>query len=223
MALFDFVTNLLSGGKSAGLEKMLGGLGKAQTRESDFLDYLKGQYQPYLSAGQTALGEYLPAIEEMRDPQQFYQQMMGGYETSPQAQRAMEEGIRAATQGAAAAGGLGGGELLKNLQERGQQLTAEDQQRWLNTMMGIRGGYTGGLENLIGGGRQALSSFAPTGTAITGDIADLLAQQGMGRGALSQARYQPWTDWLGKGMSMVGGAATGGLGGGAGSLMGLGF
>lgn len=221
MSVFDFVTNVLGGGKVSGIGHALSGLGKAKDVESGFLDYLKGQYSPYLQAGQQAIGEYLPAIEEMRDPQAFYEQMMGGYETSPETQRAMQEGIRAASQGALA-GGIGGGQMMKELEEYGRTLTAEDQQRWLNQMMGIRSGYTGGLENLIGGGRQALSSFAPTGAAITGDIADIIAQQGIGRGAQSQARYAPYLDWLGKGMSMVGGAATGGMGG-AGSLMGLGI
>ena len=220
MAFFDFLTNILGGGQLGAIKHAERGLGEARGQETEFLDYLKGQYSPYMEAGRTAVGEYLPAIEEMRDPQAFLQQMMTGYETSPTAQRSMEEGIRAATQGSLA-GGIGGGQMMKELQERGQTLTAEDQDRWLNKMMNIRGGYTGGLENLMSGGRQAISSFAPTGTAMTGDIANLITQQALGRGAESTARYKPYMDWLGKGMSMVGGAATGGMGGGAGQLMGV--
>lgn len=221
MAFFDFLTNILGGGQLSGIRHAERGLEEARGQESEFLESLRGDYAPYMEAGRTAVGEYLPAIEEMRDPQTFFEQMMKGYETSPTAQRSMDEGIRAATQGSLA-GGIGGGQMMKELEEFGRTLTAEDQDRWFNTMMGIRGGYTGGLENLMSGGRQAISSFAPVGASMTGDIADMIAQQGLGRGAESTARYKPYMDWLGKGMSMVGNAATGGMSGGASQLMGLG-
>jgi len=221
MGLFNFVTDLLSGGGYGAAKDVRRGLEKAGTTESDFLNYLKQQFGPYMQAGQQAIGEYYPAIEEMRDPQAFYEKMMTGYDTSPAAQMAMEEGTRAATQGAAASGGLGGGQLLKDLQKYGQQLTAADQQNWLNTMMGIRSGYTGGLQNLMTGGQQALSSFTPYGTALTGDLASILGQTGIAQGQQNIAGYKPYMDWLSKGMSMVGNAATGGMGGGAGGLMGL--
>lgn len=216
MGLFNFVTDLLSGGGYGAAKDVRKGLEKAGTTESDFLNYLKQQFGPYMQAGQQALGEYYPAIEEMRNPQEFYAQMMEGYEQSPAAQMAIEEGTRAATQGAAASGGLGGGQLLKDLQGYGQKLSAADQQQWLNNMMGIRSGYTGGLQNLMTGGQQALSTFAPTGTALTGDLASILGQTGIAQGQQNIAGYKPYMDWLSKGMSMVGGAASG-----AGGLMGL--
>ena len=217
MAFFDFLTDILGGGQRGASRDVRRGLEQAGQTESEFLDYLKQQFSPYMQAGQQAVGEYLPAIEEMRDPQAFYEQMMTGYETSPEAQMAIEEGTRAATQGAAAAGGLGGGQLLKDLQKYGQKLSAADQQQWLQNMMGIRSGYTGGLETLMGGGQQALSTFAPTGTALTGDLASILGQTGIARGQEHIAGYKPYMDWLSKGASMVGSAATGGAGG----LMGL--
>jgi len=226
MALFDFITNLLGGGELGAVRKERRGLEEAGTREREFLDYLTGQFEPYTEAGRQAIGEYFPAIEAMREPQQFYQQMMEGYETSPQAQQEIQEGIKAATQAAAAGGGLLGGQLLKDLQRMAEERITADQQQWLRNMLGIYGGYTGGLESLIGGGRQALSAFAPTGTAITEDISNILARLGTERGVESLSRYRPYTQWLGTGMGdvtrmLTGGGAMAGGAGGASQLMGL--
>lgn len=220
MAIFDFITNLLGGGARGAYGAMERGAEEAAATEQAYLDYLKRQYAPYLGAGRRAVGEYFPAIEEMRVPQTFYEQMMGGYEMSPETRMAIEEGTRAATQAASAAGTLGGGELLKNLQRYGQQLSAADQQRWLENMLRIRGGYTGGLETLMGGGRQALASLAPVGAGITGDIADLITQRAQARGAKQIATYSPYTQWLGRGVSMLTGMGGGGMGAG-GQLMGV--
>lgn len=233
MALFDFITNLMGGGELGLHREARRGLERAGTREQEFLDYLRGQFEPYAETGRQAMGEYFPAIEAMREPQQFYEQMMSGYEMSPETQMAIEEGTRAATQAAAARGGLGGGQLLKDLQRYGQQMAAADQQRWLKNMLGIYGGYTGGLESLIGGGRQALGTLAPVGAGMEEDIAKTIAQIGMGRGMESMARYQPYSKWFGTGMADVASMLGGGMGGmagmfggaggagGAGQLMGL--
>ena len=208
--MFDFITDILGGGARKGYETMGRALGEATGQEQQYLDYLKGQYKPYLTTGGEAAGEYLPAIQAMSDPQQFYSQMMSGYEESPQAQLAREEGIRAATQGASASGMLGSGELMKGLQRFGSQLSAADQQSWLENMEKIYGGYTGGLADIAGRGTQALSSFAPVGASVTSDISNLMAQKGMARAGEQMSRYQPYQQLLG-----------GAIGGGGRSLMGL--
>lgn len=201
MAMFDFLTDILGGGARKGYETMGRALGEATGQEQQYLDYLKGQYEPYMGAGREATGEYLPAIQAMGDPQAFYARMMTGYEESPQAQLAREEGIRAATQGASASGMLGSGELMKSLQRYGSQLSAADQQRWLENMEKIYGGYTGGLADISGRGVQALGSFAPVGATVTSDISNLMAQKGMARAGEQMARYQPYQQLIGSAIS----------------------
>jgi len=228
MAWYDFIGDILTGGQTAMARETGRGMEAATEEERRYLDMLKGEYAPYLGAGREAVGEYLPAIQAMGDPQAFYSRMMTGYEESPQAQLAREEGLRAMEQGAAASGMTGSGELLRNMLKYGQQLSAADQEQWLKDMMGIYGGYTGGLGQIAGAGQQAAGTYGQLAGAGVTNIADLLAQQGAVKGMGAQALYGIPKDIAEmamkaagmSGMTGVPGAGMGGAGGYGSSLMG---
>ncbi len=222
MGVFDFGMDVLTGGGYGAAR----GEQQAAERSAEEMRQLReqfgGYYDPYISAGGTAISEYLPSIQRMADPQQFYSQMMQGYQTSPQAQLALEEGTRAATQGASASGMLGSGEMMKGLQKYGQQLTAADEQQWLQNMLGIYGGYTGGLSEISGMGEQAIGQYGQLATTQTSNIADLMAQAAQSRGEAGVFAMKPFQQAIGGGISGFQESGMGGIMGGAGSaLLGL--
>lgn len=221
MGLFDFGMDVLTGGGYGAAR----GEQEAAERSAEEMRQLREQfgeyYDPYISAGGTAISEYLPSIQRMADPQQFYSQMMKGYQTSPEAQLALEEGTRAATQGASAAGMLGSGEMLKGLQKYGQQLTAADEDQWLQNMLGIYGGYTGGLSEISGMGEQALGQYGTMATKQTSSIADLMEQAAKSRGEAGVFAMKPLQQLISGFASGMSGGMGSAMAGGGSALLGL--
>lgn len=221
MGLFDFGMDVLTGGGYGAAR----GQQEAAERSAEEMRQLReqfgGYYDPYISAGQGAISDYSGAIGAMADPQQFYSQMMQGYQTSPQAQLALEEGTRAATQGASASGMLGSGEMLKGLQQYGQQLTAADEQQWLQNMLGIYGGYTGGLSDIAGQGSQALGQYGQLARGQTSDIADLMAQAAQSRGEAGVFAMKPLQQAIGGFASGMSGGMGSAMSGAGSALLGL--
>ena len=119
----------------------------------------------------------------MQDPQAFYQKMMSGYAMSPQAQMQQQQAIKSANQAAAASGMLGGGAEQKALADYSQQLSARDQQQWLQNMMGINTQYLGGLQDLMqrgfGAGQQMGGWTMGAGQDI-GSLQNAIGQAQMG-------------------------------------------
>lgn len=111
------------------------GYKKGQEQLDKYYNMAQQQYQPFVNQGQQAYGHLTGAMENLLNPTQLYQDWMGSYQMSPQAQfeqnRAQESGLRAAN-----AMGLGGSSpALQAIQAGTNEIGANDQQRYFDRLL----------------------------------------------------------------------------------------
>lgn len=113
-----------------------------------------GGMQPYYQGGldafgqlrgnTNAMGNYLGAFGPMgaqqwassqQTPQQYYQNIMSGYQQSPQAAYAQQQATRAGNAAAAASGMMGSGAYMNGMQRNANQISQTDQQQYFNNTM----------------------------------------------------------------------------------------
>jgi len=203
----------LSGGQTQGYTDIKRAIEEAQKKLPGYYEQAQSYLQPYQQAGVGALESYQKGLSRMADPQAFYQQMMSGYETSPQAKFQQKQAIRAANQAAAAGGMLGGGAEQKSLADYAQQLTARDQQQWLQNMTGIFGQYLGGEKGISQMGYGAGEEMGGEDIDLGKNLASLLLKKGMAEYGEDVSKYG-WISDLLKELGMgTGFGLTGGFGG----------
>lgn len=137
---------------------------------------------PFLQAGQGALGNYQHWLGGMQDPSHFINQLMGQYHESPFAQYEQQQAMRAGTNAASMGGlpnGMGGAgagstPFAQQLQQNASNISSQDMQNWLQNVLGINNQYGAGQQGLIGGGQNAANS-----------LSGLYSGQGQGLGALA--------------------------------------
>ena len=117
----------------------------------------EAMFDPYQQAGTTALQNQL-ALTGALGKEAFDQ----AYQESPQMAFLREQGMRANLAGAAATGGLGGGNVQKELQRFGQGLASTDLQNQINN-----------LAALSGQGLSAAGSAATTATSGGANLANI--------------------------------------------------
>ena len=124
-----------------------------------------GFMQPYEQAGQTALQQQL-ALSGALGQEAFNE----AYQESPQMAFLREQGMRANLAGAAATGGLGGGNVQKELQRFGQGLASQGLQQQIGNLGALSGqgyGAAGTMANIATGlGTQQLQTQANLGNQL---------------------------------------------------------
>ena len=104
------------------------GLQQAKARAADASGFIK----PYQQAGKTALQQQM-ALSGALGQEEFDQ----AYQESPQMAFLREQGMRANLAGAGATGGLGGGNIQKELQRFGQGLASQGLQNQISNLSGL--------------------------------------------------------------------------------------
>ena len=128
-------------------------------------DTATGYMKPYQTAGQTALQQQM-ALSGALGQDAFNQ----AYQESPQMAFLREQGMRANLSGAAATGGLGGGNVQKELQRFGQGLASQGLQQQISNLGALSGqgyGAAGTMANIATGlGSQQLGTQTNLGNQL---------------------------------------------------------
>jgi hypothetical protein len=179
-------------GTTSGLEALGAGLGQARTDitggTTDALNALQtgatqargditgafgraeAMFDPYAQAGTTALQQQL-ALSGALGQDAFNQ----AYQESPQMAFLREQGMRANLSGAAATGGLGGGNVQKELQRFGQGLASQGLQQQIEN-----------LNALSGQGFNAATNASNVATTGGTNLANIASQLGANQSNLYQ-------------------------------------
>lgn len=170
-------------------------------------------YQPYINWGQQSGNMLMNAYSPMvTDPIGYYNSIMGTYSESPAYQYNQQQATQA-QQGSAAAGGFTGTPYDQQQQAATTTgLLAQDQQQYLNNVLGIQGTGLQGEQNFFNTGFQA-------STGLADELGSNLAQEG--QMSMQGAEYQNFLDSQRRNANM--GLLGQGLGAGAGlfgSMMG---
>ena len=149
-----------------------------------------GYHQPYYDAGKNALGGLQDWLGGMKDPSEFINKMMGQYKESPYAHNLQQQAMRAGQNMGSASGMTGSSPLMMQMQQNAGNIASQDQNQWLQNVLGINSQYGQGLGGLAGMGQGAAGQMS--------DIMDRLGQAAGGsRYGGDVRRQRGWSDIIG--------------------------
>lgn len=197
------------GGLGGFLGSMFGDSGApyddAMKQYQDWANKAQNVQNPYLQAGQGAIGNYQDWLSGQKDPSKFINNLMGQYQQSPWAKYSQQQGMRAATNAASMGGlsngmggaGIGSTPFMQQAQQNAQNISSEDMQNWLGKVLGINTQYGQGNQFLMGQGANAANSL----TGMYGDMGRQMGEQAYNKGAAGQ--NDMW-NMLGGGLQIAG-------------------
>ncbi len=160
-----------------------------------------GYMQPFYNGGQNAFNQWQQNTTNMgndlsqyhnmgqqqwqasqQTPQQYYQNIMSGYQQSPQAAYAQQQAQRAGNAAGAASGMIGSGAFVNGMQRNANQISQGDQQQYYNNVMGSNQAQMQDLQNYQGQQSQynnMLGQQANIGYGAAGQMGNWAMQNGM--------------------------------------------
>jgi hypothetical protein len=177
-------------GALSGAGGLLGGLfsdsskpyDAAMNQYQDWSTRAQNTQQPYLNAGQGAISDYQKWLAGQQNPSQFINNLMGQYQESPYSQYLQKQSLRAGTNAASASGLSGSTPLLQQLQQNSRNIGSQDQNQWLQNILGINTQYGQGQNNLMNSGQTAANSL----TGLYNNIGKQMAEQSYNKEASKQ-------------------------------------
>lgn len=147
------------GGLLSLIQGLMGGSGSPYEKYADtyknYLGQATGAQNPFYKAGTQATGDYQDWAQKMKDPSGFVNNLMSGYSQSPWAKNQQNAATRAATNFGSANGLTGSTPLMQQAQQTAGQISSQDQNQWLQHVLGINTEYGGAEHNLMQGGEHS--------------------------------------------------------------------
>ena len=108
----------------------------------------------------------------MKDPSQFINNLMGKYYQSPWAKNMIQQSNNAGTNAASASGLTGSTPFAQQLQQNAGNISSQDQNNWLQNVLGINTQY--------GAGQQSLANMGQSSANTLGDIYNRIGEGAYG-------------------------------------------
>lgn len=143
---------------------------------------VEGVQNPFLNAGQGAIGDFQGWLKGMSDPSGFINGLMKNYQESPYAHYLQQQGQRAGINAASASGLIGSTPFLQQMQQNAENISSADMNQWLQNVLGINTQYGQGEQNLVNMGQNSanvLSNFY-------GNAAPFMGEQAYNKAAAGQ-------------------------------------
>lgn len=162
-----FSGNSTGGGISA-LGQLLGGLfgnsGKPYEKAGkEYEKYFQGAQNfqnPFFTSGITGSQNYQNWLQGQQDPSAFINQLMGQYQESPFAHNQQRQAMNAGINSASASGLTGSTPFAQQMQQNAGNIASQDQNQWLQNVLGINTQYGQGQQNLMQGGQNAANQLS---------------------------------------------------------------
>lgn len=182
----------------SGLGNLFGGLfgnsGKPYDKYNEYMQQAQQAQQPYANAGQSAIGDYQRWLQSQQDPSKFINDQMKNYQTSDYAQNLQQQSMNAGQNAASASGLMGSTPLMQQMQSNAGQIASQDQNQWLQNVLGVNTQYGQGQQNLMTGGQNAANS-----------LSNIYNQMGQGAYGQQAGKQQDFFNTLGGGIGLLGG------------------
>jgi len=151
------------GGLFGGLGDIFGGLfghperayEDAQKQYEKYFNQAQQYQNPFYNAGQQGLGNYQQWLQGQQDPSKFINDQMGKYQESPYAHNLQNQAMNAANNVGSASGLTGSTPLQMQAQQNAGNIASQDQNQWLQHVLGIHSQYGQGQMGLANMGQQA--------------------------------------------------------------------
>lgn len=139
----------------------------------------QGAQNPFLQAGQGAIGNFQNWLSGMQDPSQFINKLMGQYQESPWAKYQQQQSVRSGQNAASASGLLGSTPFAQQLQQNASNISSQDMNQWLQNVLGINTQYGAGNQSLINTGAGSANAL----TGLYNQMGQDMSGLAYGRGA----------------------------------------
>lgn len=134
---------------------------------------------PFYSAGTGAIGNYQDWLKNMSNPTEFINNIMSNYKQSPYSRFLQQQNLRAGMNFGSASGLTGSTPLLEQMQANANNYASQDQNQWLQNVLGINTQYGQGQQNLMGVGQNAANSL----TNLYGNLGQQMGEAAYGKEA----------------------------------------
>ncbi len=170
------IGNILSGGA-----RFFGGMfndsGSPFRDESkvlqDYLNQGKQTQNPFYQSGVNAIPQREQWLAGMKDPSQFINNLMGKYSESPWAKFQQDQSARRFGNAGSASGLTGSTPLASFEQQNMQDISSQDQDKWLKHVLGINTEYGKGLGDEVNTGQHAADQITDLLKSMGIDIANM--------------------------------------------------
>lgn len=118
-----------------------------------------GVQNPFLQAGQGAIGDYQKWLQGQQNPSDFINNLMGQYKQSPYTAYLQQQAQNAGLNAGSASGLTGSSALAQQMQQNAGNIAQQGMNDWLQSVLGINTQYGQGENNLMQGGQNAANSL----------------------------------------------------------------
>jgi hypothetical protein len=133
---------------------------------------------PFMRAGQGAIPQYQAWAKSMSNPQQFVNNLMSGYQESPNAKFMQQQAMRSGENMGSASGLMGSTPLAMQMQQNAGNISQQDMQNWMNNALGVNQMYGGALGNEMNMGEQGANSMMNMYNNMANNMGDLSYNEG---------------------------------------------
>ncbi len=159
---FDF--NSFGAGMGGLFGGLFGGSHKpyknAQKEYQKWLQQAQAQQQPWIQAGQGALGDYQGWLKGQQDPSGFVNNLMQNYQQSPYIANLQRDAQNAGINAASASGLTGSTPFAQQLQQNATNISQQGMNDWLQNVLGINTQYGQGQQNLMQMGQNSANALS---------------------------------------------------------------
>jgi len=147
--------------------------GAAEKELNDFYNRGRDVQNPFMEYGKNAMPKMNEWLDSQKDPSGFINKLMGQYSESPWAKYQQDQSARRFGNAGSASGLTGSTPLGQFEQQSMHDISSEDQQKWLQNVLGINTQYGAGLQNQVGVGQNAANSLTDLNKEFGKDIAEM--------------------------------------------------
>jgi hypothetical protein len=199
------IMSFSSGMFGSGLGGLLGGLfgnssnpyDKAMQQYQQYANQAQATQQPYLNAGQGAIGNYQNWLQGQQDPSGFVNHLMDQYQESPYNNYLQQQSQRAGQNEASASGLMGSTPFLQQQQQNSANIGQQGINDWLKQVLGINQQYGQGQQNLMAGGQGSANKLSD----MYNQLGQHMGEQTYNREASKQNNL--WNT-IGSGLGLIG-------------------
>ena len=186
-----------------------GGFEQGEQTSRAFLQKALAGLGPFQKTGGQAFQSEFGQLQQEADPTAFVNNILSQFQQSPAQKFAQQQGIQASRNQLEAAGLGGSGAGAQALQQQGSDIAGQQQQQFLQNVLGVRQQTLGGLGQLGGMGLQSALAGGQFNMQTGEDIASEQARAAQARAAAEQASQQQQSGGIGSliggGISLLGG------------------
>lgn len=137
-----------------------------------------GAMNPFMQAGAGAIPQYQNWLKTMSNPQQFINNLMSGYQESPNAKFMQQQAMRAGENMGSASGLMGSTPLALQMQQNAGNISQQDMQNWMGNVLGMNQLYGGALGNEMNMGEQGANSLMNMYSNMANNMGDMAYSEG---------------------------------------------